>query len=282
MDKLNRLILFSGIALTCLLLIASCTDKKEPDLIPPSEFSKTYREQLGDNIQIAIAFQEDNYPVLPNIPPYDTTVYSFVQTLYDQVTFAMKLDNQSPTNDRWNIERKWRVTILKSNDKNAFIIPGGHLYITTGLLKTLHTDHELYYILAFEASLMNEKFLLQNLIGNYNTNTLASIANGTPAPGGVTSQTLADIMAQLTFDEGIVKKVDELTAALICNTSVMRRTGILRLLDVFDDNWIWLNTRTTYSNRDRFVETELNNRFPACGNFETEGGYQRYVLNWLE
>jgi len=281
MDKLNGLILSLGICL-CILMSTGCKDVTEPDPIPPSEFSKNYREQLGDKIEIAIAFQQDAYPILPNIPPYDTTVYAFIQTLYDQVTFAMKIDHQSPTNDRWDPDRNWRVNIIESIDKNAFIIPGGHLYLTTGLLRHLKTEHELYYFLAFEATLMNEKFLLENLITTHNTNNLASIANGTPSPGGLTSQSLADDMAQLTFAEDIVKDVDELTAELICGTSIMRRTGLLRLLEATDDNLIWLTTRSTYPDRTNHIEVTLSESIRDCGNFETDGGYQRYVLDWLE
>ena len=127
MDKLNRLALLAGICLSILLTNTNCKDVTEPDIIPPSEFSKAYREQLGDKIEIAIAFQQDNYPILPNIPPYDTTVYSFIQTLYDQVTFAMKIDNQSATNDRWDPDRNWRVNIIESIDKNAFILSLIHI-----------------------------------------------------------------------------------------------------------------------------------------------------------
>ena len=270
---------FSLLLFLCICFLPSCQKDPDPPVIPPSEFSKLQRETLGDKVKIAIAFEEDRYPVLPNIPPYDQTVYWFVQTLYDQVTNSMRIDNQSPTVDRWELNRDWQVTILDLPEKNAFVIPGGHLYLTTGLLKSLRTEHELYYILAFEAILMNEKYLLTRIISDFNTQILASIANGSPSPNGATSQTLADELSQLEFDTELIPEIDEQASQLICETSTMKRTGLLRILNASDESWIWLQTRQTYAGRDEHL---IGMGIEDCGSFETNGGYQENVLDQLQ
>lgn len=268
------------LVLWSLLSNTACQKNADPDIIPPSEFSKLQREKIGDKVKIAIAFEDEKYPVLPNIPPYDNTVYWFIQTLYNQVTNSMRIDNQSPTHDRWDFERAWEVTILDLPEKNAFVIPGGHLYITTGLLKSLRSDHELYYILAFEAVLMNEMYLFTRIVSDFNTQTLSSIANGTPSPNGSTSKSLADVLSHLDFQETVIPEIDQITAEVICKTSRMDRTGILRLLDASDDNWIWLDTRKTYAGRaDNVLQLNLNAE--DCGSFETSNGYQEFVLDHL-
>ena len=261
-----------------LIFHSACQKELDPPVIPPSEFSKEQRETLGDKVKIAIAFESERYPVVPNIPPYDETLYWYIQTLYNQVTNTMHLDNQSPSSNRWDISREWEIIILDLPEKNAFVIPGGHLYITTGLLKSLQSDHELYYILAFEATLMNENYLLSRIVSDFNTQVLASIANGTPSPNGSTSKTLADVLSLLDFDETIIPEVDQLTSELICETSRMKRTGIVRLLESSDDGWLWFQTRKNYIGRaQHIIEMEIND----CGTFETSGGYQENVLDQL-
>lgn len=269
----------SLLLLVCICFLPSCQKDLDPPVIPPSEFSKLQRETLGDKVKIAIAFEEDRYPVLPNIPPYDETVYWFVQTLYDQATNTMRVDNQSPSLNRWDSNRDWEVTILDLPEKNAFVIPGGHLYLTTGLLKSLQTEHELYYILAFEAILMNEKYLLTRIISDFNTQILASIANGSPSPNGATSQTLADELSQLEFDTELIPEIDELAGQLICESSRMKRTGLLRILNASDESWIWLQTRKTFAGRDDHL---IGMEIEDCGSFETNGGYQEHVLDQLQ
>ena len=261
-----------------MLSFTACQKDLDPPIIPPSEFSKIQRETLGDRVKIAIAFEDERYPVLPNIPPYDQTVYWFVQTLYNQVTNTMRLDHQSPSNDRWNTDRSWEVTILNLPEKNAFVIPGGHLYLTTGLLQSLQSDHELYYLLAFEATLMSEKYLLTRIFSDFNTQVLASIANGTPPPNGATRHTLADELSQLEFDSELIPEIDALTSELVCESSRMKRNGLLRILNASDDSWTWLQTRKTYTGREQhIIEMEVGD----CGSFETSGGYQEYVLDQL-
>ncbi|MEM8908480.1 MAG: M48 family metalloprotease [Bacteroidota bacterium] len=262
------------------LYLPACQTESEDPIIPPSEFSKSQREELGDRVKIAIAFENEQFPVIPNIPPYDESVYWFIQTLYNQVTNTMRIDNQSPSNDRWDLERNWEVIILDLPEKNAFIVPGGHLYLTTGLLKSLRSDHELYYILAFEASLMNEKYLLRRLISDFNTSILANIANGTPSPNGTTSKTVAEVLSQMDFDENIIPEIDEITGALICQSSRMNRMGILPILGAVDESWVWLNTRKSYIGRSNHV-LGLHTELSDCGSFESSGGYQEFVLDHL-
>ena len=45
---------------------------------------------------------------------------------------------------------KWSLTILKPNFVNAFAVPGGHIYITRGLLQKIKTDDELAAVLGHE------------------------------------------------------------------------------------------------------------------------------------
>ena len=195
-----------GLAALLLCLMTACTKPPAPT-IAPSEFTKTQREELGELLQNAIALNNEQFEILPKSPPYDTSVYWLVQRLYDQATNVMRIDHQAPSDNHWNRDRQWPVTILVSDSKNAFILPGGYIYLTTGLLKSLQEEYELYYILTFEAMLMNEGFLLDRLVSEVNTNTLSDLVNGNASPGGIPSKSLAETLSMLVFDpEDIQKK----------------------------------------------------------------------------
>lgn len=270
----------------CLLLAFlnySCREDLEP-AEKPSDFVKSKREELGDRIQAAIAQHPDAFPVLPNIPPYDTTVYWYTQTLYDQVTNVLKLDNQSSESDQWDFDRPWRVTVLEDPALNAFSIPGGHIYITTGFLKALETEHELYYILAFEAMLMNDKTLFDRLISEHNTTKLSNIGKRIPNADGTNAFTLGQSLSALTFESEEVMHTDALAADQICLSSVFNRFGIISMLDRLEGdtvfNWLSYRYYDTPTRRD-YIQNVIHPE-EECGNFISNGGYERYILDVLE
>jgi len=269
--------------LISIILLSSCRDDLQ-SIENPSDFVKERREDLGDKIQVAIAQHPDEFPVLPNIPPYDTTVYWYTQTLYNQVTNGLRLDPQAADDDQWDYDRPWRVTILDNEGLNAFAVPGGHFYITTGFLKGLQTEHELYYVLAFEAMLMQEKTLLNRLISEHNTSKLSNIGRRIPNNDGTDAFTLAQTLSNLEFDDTEVRLTDELAADLICRSSIFNRLGILSILDRLqnDSEFTWLETRYYDSaTRKDYVQIVLDPE-QGCGNFIQNGNYQRYVLDVLD
>lgn len=264
-----------------LVLLYSCVPEYEDPIIPPSQFTKYQREALGDKVKIAIAFEDERFPVLPNIPPYDTTIYQFVQTLYNQATNEMRRDRQSPQDNKWNIDRPWKITILSRPEKNIFVIPGGGIYLTTGLLRSLETEHELYYLLAFEASLMNEKFLFYQIINRINTNALTKIVDGSARQDDPGADDIMALIDNLEFSADQVSSLDQITLEVICNTSIMDPLGITRIGRQTDNDWFWLDYRTNYAGREDRLQILLEDGDEACGDFTSNGNYNRYVLSRL-
>ncbi len=263
------------------VLLYSCVPAYEEPIIPPSQFTKHQRESLGDKVKIAIAFEDERFPVLPDIPPYDTTVYKFVQTLYDQATNEMRRDRRSPQSNKWNLDRPWKVTILNRPEKNIFVIPGGGIYLTTGLLRSLEAEHELYYLLAFEASLMNEKFLFHQIINRINTNALAKIVEGSARQDDPDADDIVALIDNLEFEADQVITLDEITLEVICNTSIMDPMGIARIANQTDSDWYWLDYRSNYTGREDRLRLLLEQKEEDCGDFTTNGNYARYVLSRL-
>lgn len=269
------------VAIILMFITSSCREELQP-AVKPSEFSKPSREQLGDRIRIAIAQNPEGYPVLPKIPPYNSTVYWYIQTLYNQLNSEIRADRNSPINNRWTTARSWEITVLDTSEVNAFIIPGGHLYITTGMLRKMEKEYELYYVLAFELSFMQEKFLINHLFSEYTTTTISELAASGRAAEDLSIDKLAEAVTNLFIEPETVRTLDEKAARLICQTSAMDRTGIIPLLNDTDADIPWLINRSNYSGRAEYVRNSITILDANCGSFRSNGGFKEYVLDVLQ
>lgn len=275
MNKVLQYTLGSVCLILILLVLNACQKSILPP-IKPSEITKVERENLGDLMRFEIATQVNTFDILPNSPPYDTTVYRFVNALYQQVTTPMRINRSERSSDAWSKDRFWEVTILNDDKTNAFVLPGGHFYITTGLLRQLEQEYELYYILALEASLMNERYLLNRLIAEYNTLTLVELANELESQEGVTIEEVTALISHLEFQPELIQLVDEKVGDLICESSSMDRKGIIPILSKSIE---WFKYRPSYGNRLRTIENL--NESDRCGSFTTNGNYKKQVLDYL-
>lgn len=269
--------LLSTILLSAFLFNACQGDPVEvPD---DGVFTKANREQLGllltNNILASNEF-------IPKVPPYDTSVYWYVQTLFGQATNIMQLDKQSPSNNRWS--GNWEIFIIDNDElQHAFTLPGGDLFITTGMLKNFEKEYELFYLLTFEAILMNESHLLDALKQEYNSLTLINLIEGHATASGATIADVAAYLPNIIYDSDVIKETDKATVKSVCNTSILEPTGILPSLfnPAFQDAK-WLQSRVPYSNRANTIQGFAEDNSADCGGNIGSGNYLRYVLNVLE
>lgn len=83
--------------------------------------------------------------------------------------------------------------VVVSDDINAFAVPGGYVYVTTGLLQAANNEAELASVLAHEIAHINERHSIQAL-------RQAVLAQGIAETAGVEMNTLAQIGYQLAFN----------------------------------------------------------------------------------
>lgn len=264
-------------ALFWVFTLSAC--QPDDDIGPkPSEFTKAQREELGTLVNNAIATNDRDFSILPNTPPYDIA-YEHVQRLYGQAFDAIQKDIHSPSTDRWNSETPWEVHILVDNQKNAFILPGGDLYITTGMLKVLTAENQLYFIMAFELILMNEKFLFNRLLNTFNTTILVDMISGSPSPNGATPNSIAMTLKDLDFLEEDLLQVDEQAIQLICETSIWNPTGLISIYASSIDEYIpWIENRD-YPGRVSRIEQLFLQEENSCGVVLESGSYHEKVIS---
>jgi predicted Zn-dependent protease len=80
--------------------------------------------------------------------------------------------------DRPNLD--FHFAILNSQDQNAFAAPGGYIFVTIGLLKTLKNEAELAGVLAHEIAHITQKHMLETirrgaLLSNVSEVTMAAM-----------------------------------------------------------------------------------------------------------
>ena len=279
MSKLSNLPLVGALCASALLLLLSC--QKDSIVLP--NFTRADQEKMGQLIEAEL-FADQVFQILPQTSPNDSMIYWYVQNLYNQATQTMRLDLSSPKSNRWQENRLWEVKIIDDDlEKIAFVLPGGNLYLSTGLLKSLEREYELYYFLTFESTLMHEDFLLNRLIREYNSITIQNVVDGTAAANAITIDIITEELPSLIFEPTFVEEIDQLTVRNICQTSIYNNNGLVPfLLEPTNANAAWLSSRQTYSNRASHIQGIEVQGSISCGDKTGSGNYQNYVLSMLE
>ncbi len=81
----------------------------------------------------------------------DKAINQYVRKIFDRLT---------PHYDHRGL--KWSLTVIKDNTANAYVIPGGHVYILTGMLDMVSTDDELAAVIAHELAHAQMRHSLKN------------------------------------------------------------------------------------------------------------------------
>jgi predicted Zn-dependent protease len=88
----------------------------------------------------------------------------------------------------------YSFTVLKDDQVNAFAMPGGDIYVYTGLMKAAKSEAELVSVLAHEVAHVTERHIAEQLVAQYGLQALAGAALGNNP--GVVSQILASVAGQ--------------------------------------------------------------------------------------
>lgn len=251
----------------CILSLFACR-KDIYDVPLPSEIKKSHRSAIGAYISDLI--ESDSDLSLLEKDGINYSAFDFIQQLYDQATLVMRLDHKSPESNRWDNSQSWNVHILDESSQRAFVVPGGNLYISTGMLSSLRTESELFYLLTTEAILMNEKYLLDAMIKAYSTRTLMQIAEGVTTTDDRVESIVEEIPL-FAYDFNISENIkSEVTDAICANSLYNPKVG-QNLLERLSKSEQWLMTRPV-----GISEAIDENQ---CGEIDSKGLYETMVLD---
>ncbi|MFI5263259.1 MAG: M48 family metalloprotease [Candidatus Kapaibacterium sp.] len=143
--------------------------------------------QFGQQMQATIAKDPAHYPVLNN-----PTLRNYVQGIVNRIV-------QSPnvTNKDFN----YTVTLIHDDKTvNAFTLPGGPIYVYTGLMKYIDNEATLAGILAHEVTHADHRHSTQQMTKQYGLDEVTQYALGSNASlAGLIAAKLASGAENLTM-----------------------------------------------------------------------------------
>lgn len=137
--------------------------------------SKSDDIQLGQKMQAQIAADPAHYPVLNN-----PNVTSYIQGIVNTIVSSPNVKNK---------DFRYVATVI-NDDKtvNAFAVPGGPIYVYTGLLKFIDNEATLAGILAHEITHVDHRHSSEQISQQYGLQILSSVIVGQTANNGILSQ----------------------------------------------------------------------------------------------
>ena len=249
--------------------MSSCRSKGNDVVVGQAkeDFNTEDQIKIGDaiyntiqsNNQIFSLLEESDYPEL----------YLHLNTMIDQIV------NTAPVQHREDFD--WKISILENDEEaNAFITPGGHLYIYTGLLKFFQGEHELVGAIAHEVAYADSDLLINQMKNEFGTKELSKILSDDNSDDIL--EEMARSMKDMVYLESDVIKADSFCTEIICEF-VWDGDGLLSILkrggtSITPINW--LQSKPVDNNRITNLSDLVYDRVESCGTPDSIF-HQRYL-----
>ena len=195
------------ISLAAILLISlgSCNAIKNTwsnlNIFPPSQDL-----ELGKQVDKEIKADPYNFPILERSK--NKAIYQYVEGLRDKVLSS----NEIVYRDSFI----WDVTIIDQDTiQNAFVTPGGYIYVYTGLMKNLEAEDELIGVIGHEIAHADQRHSTQQLTKVLGVAILADAVLGKSDA----LQQVVTALFQLRFSRTHETEADTYSVKYLCPTS---------------------------------------------------------------
>lgn len=231
----------SGFALLLLFFFQSCKDKKEDTVVHISkeEFTIEDQDKIGNHLDNIIQSMPDVFPMLDRNDYAD--YYEYVETLY------RSLINTGQVLRRDSF--RWEVHIVKDDEmRTAFMLPGGRLYLYTGLLKMIRAEHELFSIMAHEIHFADRGVMVTYLKAEFGTVLLGDVLLGKDTEE---VRRLAAGIKEIVFAPAEIVRADEYAIELVCPFQYNAQ-GLLSFIEFAENSEeevLWLHTHPSVDDR---------------------------------
>jgi len=203
-------------------------------------------------------------------------VYEHVNTLMDQVTNTVMVDRREKFD--------WQVSILNNDEEaNAFMVPGGHLYINTGLLKFLKGEHELIGVIAHEIAYADSDILINRMRDDFGSKALSKILSNDPDREDILLQIATDLK-DLAVTQEQIDEADTYAVEIICEF-LWDSHGLVSVLERGSEDTRpinWLQSKPTDTRRMYRLKDLIKNQ-GSCGVTDStyEERYEAKILKRL-
>lgn len=271
MKKIYSNFLTHSFFLTLLIIgVTSCRPDPKDDVVvgqSKDEFNIEDQMTIGAAIDNKIEELTDNFEILEK---------SNYQEMYIHLnTLIMQIANTVTVERREDFD--WKISVLRDdNQKNAFMTPGGHLYIYSGFLKFMQGEHELVGMIAHEMAYADSDMLINQLQNEYGNKNLSKVLSNTNDSDAIKKEIATGIQS-LNYTEIEVMKADEFCAEIICEfvwdgdglLSILKRGEALKPFE-------WLSTKATSDHRVANLNHLVYDGIETCGTPDSTF-HQRYL-----
>lgn len=266
MNRTVKLILICSIFL---LAFSQCQDDTGTVIrIGIEDYSSAEQKIIGNNLHEFIQKKNTDHIILSRNQNF-TQAYDFVEKVFFQ---AIRTDVVS------NIDFfDWSVHILVDDEvRNAFTLPGGHLYIYTGLLKFIKSDAELFAVLTREIGLADLGAVGRFLGDEYTPSEMGDIFLGNQT--GIENEVIRTL-EQSPYNPNVTLDIDNYSIELACTNYNFDDQAIITLMTRSANKEIeWFATRPDYQDRIENIESLTSECFTAPPN---EAVYTSNVIRHL-
>jgi predicted Zn-dependent protease len=188
--------------LCCLLILSLTTCSEDGDF---NVFSVEQDLELGRETAQQIRSNPAEYPILD--PADYPQAYLYLQNMVDEIV----REGNVPYADVF----PYQVTLIRSDQQNAFATPGGFIYVYTGLVDVLDSGDQLAGVLAHEIAHASQRHSTDQLTKQYGISTLISVVSG--GDPGLLSQIGSQLLS-LKFSRDDESEADARSVDFLCNT----------------------------------------------------------------
>jgi predicted Zn-dependent protease len=253
-------------------LMHSCRPDSEEDIVvgqSKDKFDEADQIMIGNAILTMISEPSNGFNIL--VEEDYQEVYVHLNTLINQISNTVTVQRRGLFD--------WKISILENDDKlNAFIAPGGHLYIYSGLLKFLQGEHELMGMIAHEVAYADSDNLINQLKNEFGSKKLSQVISADPESDAIILD-ISHALAELAFETEAIKKADEFCTEIICEFE-WDGEGLLSLIKRGAEDPLntieWLQTKPVTDTRIDDLTDLIHNRVGGCGASDSTY-YQRYL-----
>jgi len=157
-----------------------------------------------------------------------------------------------------------QITVVESDETNAFAIPGGHIIVYDAILDRMKTPEELAALLGHEASHIQLRHSLRTVFRNLARKMFLSLILGNHS--GVISVAVdhADELKELQYSRSLETEADNKGMWLMVNSGINAQ-GMLKLMELLQQETGgaepsgYLSTHPLYNRRIRNIEDQIQN-----------------------
>lgn len=166
--------------------------------------------KLGQQLRDEIANAPQEYPLLDRTRY--AQAYQHLQRITDNILNSGGI--------KYRNEFEWKLHIIHDDKTlNAFVTPGGYIYVYTGLIKYLETEDELAGVMGHEIAHADRRHSTNNLTKQYGVSIMLSIALGkNPGQLGQILQGMTGKLAGLKFSRATETDADAQSVVYLSKT----------------------------------------------------------------